>query len=372
MKRSEASERMLADLTGRRHAILAGRGASAIYASLRAIGSPRDDGEVIVPAVICPSVAQAVQYAGYRPVFVDVDPVNFTITAGEVQRRLSPRTAAVIVVHLYGHVAAHIEQICSMCRPRGIFVIEDAAQAIGGAFQGRPLGSFGEVSVFSFDPTKIIAGVGGAVCTDDPGIADSVRATLASLPASLDPTYAHLASASARNLYHALVDALRLQPDLVVADAFQRPQSALRALYLTSFPRGEAAQEMLRTALEGLPLRLSARLAAAEAYDAEWAAQSGMARPSAWRESGVVWRYTVVVDDPAALHQVTFALRARGIHASNLYHNLAPLFGDDFPLPVADHLSSRLLNLWVDSTANAEYIRATGTIVSDVLASRRS
>src|SRR5919201_6073278 len=167
----EAFERELADYLGTRHAIGVGNGTDAITLVLRALGVGAGD-EVVVPSFTFYASAEAIPQTGARPVFCDVGPATFCVTAETVKAALTPRTKAVIVVHLFGNVApvAEIEAL-------GIPVVEDTAQAAGSvAPDGRP-GALGTIGTFSFYPSKNLAafGDGGAIATGDPALADAVR-----------------------------------------------------------------------------------------------------------------------------------------------------------------------------------------------------
>src|SRR3954463_14586451 len=167
----EAFEHELADYLGARHAVGVGNGTDAITLALRALGVGPGD-EVVVPSFTFYASAEAVPLTGARPVFCDVDPDTCCVTAETVRAALTPRTKAVIVVHLFGNVApvAEIEAL-------GVPVVEDAAQAAGSLGpQGRP-GALGTLATFSFFPSKNLGafGDGGAVTTDDPELDARIR-----------------------------------------------------------------------------------------------------------------------------------------------------------------------------------------------------
>jgi dTDP-3-amino-3,4,6-trideoxy-alpha-D-glucose transaminase len=167
----EAFEGELAAYVGARHAIGVANGTDALTLALRALGVGPGD-EVVVPSFTFYASAEAVPPTGARPVFCDVDPETFCVTADTVRAALTPRTKAVMVVHLFGNVApvAEIEAL-------GVPVLEDAAQAAGSrASEGRP-GALGVAATFSFFPSKNLGafGDGGAVVTSDDDVAERVR-----------------------------------------------------------------------------------------------------------------------------------------------------------------------------------------------------
>ncbi len=166
-----AFERELAAYVGAEHAVGVGNGTDALTIALRAMGIGPGD-EVIVPSFTFYASAEAVPPTGARPVFCDIDPETFCVTAETVRAALTPRTKAVVVVHLFGNVAP-VGEIAAL----GVPVLEDAAQALGShGPDGRP-GSLSAAATFSFFPSKNLGafGDGGAITTSDPEIADRAR-----------------------------------------------------------------------------------------------------------------------------------------------------------------------------------------------------
>lgn len=157
------------------HAVGVANGTEAIRLTLTAMGIGPGD-EIIVPANTFIATVSAVVSAGATPVFVDVDPATLLMTADHVSAAVTPRTAAVIPVHLYGQ-PADMRAIGTVAKREGIAVIEDAAQAHGARWEGRKAGSLGDAACFSFYPGKNLGALGdaGAVVTNDPAVADRVR-----------------------------------------------------------------------------------------------------------------------------------------------------------------------------------------------------
>jgi len=166
-----AFEREFAHYCGARHAVGVANGTDALTIALRALDVGPGD-EVIVPSFTFYASAEAIPPTGARPVFCDVDPETFCVTAETVRAALTPRTKAVIAVHLFGNVAP-VADIAAL----GVPVVEDAAQSAGSTTPaGRP-GSLGSLATFSFFPSKNLAcfGDGGAITTQDGELADRVR-----------------------------------------------------------------------------------------------------------------------------------------------------------------------------------------------------
>jgi len=186
----ERFESQWAQYCGSDHAVSVGNGTDALYLALVALGIGAGD-EVVVPTNTFIATAEAVVAAGATPVFVDVDPATLLLTGDSLTTGITPRTAAVIPVHLYGQMV-DMDTIGRIADRSGIAVIEDAAQAHGATWRGRPAGSFGTAACFSFYPGKNLGafGDGGAVVTSDGELADRVR-MLSNHGRSLDSHHHH-------------------------------------------------------------------------------------------------------------------------------------------------------------------------------------
>ena len=171
----KALEAELAQLCGARHAVGVGSGTDALRLALTALGVSRGD-EVLTPAFSFVASATTIAMAGATPVFVDVDPDTLTMDPEAAARALTPRTKAVMPVHLYGHPAA-IDRLATFARTRGLALLEDDAQAIGATWGDRPLGGWGDAACLSFYPTKNLGAGGdaGMVVTTRDDVADRVR-----------------------------------------------------------------------------------------------------------------------------------------------------------------------------------------------------
>ena len=169
-----AFEAEFAAYCGTTHALGVGNGLDAITLALRALGIGPGD-QVIVPAHTFVATWLAVMAVGATPVPCEPAPGTFTISAAMTAPLRTPKTKAVIAVHLYGH-PADPAGLAALCHAHGIALIEDAAQAHGATHQGQPMGSFGQIGCFSFYPTKNLGalGDGGAVTTSDPALAEKL------------------------------------------------------------------------------------------------------------------------------------------------------------------------------------------------------
>jgi perosamine synthetase len=169
-----AFEEEFAAVVGDRHCVAVNSGTSALHMALIAVGVKQGD-EVIVPSFTFAATANSVRLAGATPVFVDIDKHSFCIDPKAVEAAITPRTRAVMPVHLYGH-PADMTAISEIATRHGLWVIEDAAQAHAAQWDGTPVGAFGAAAAFSFYPTKnMTSGEGGMVTTGCDHIARQVR-----------------------------------------------------------------------------------------------------------------------------------------------------------------------------------------------------
>jgi dTDP-3-amino-3,4,6-trideoxy-alpha-D-glucose transaminase len=171
----ERFEEAFAAFCGTEHAAGVSSGTAALEIALRALGVGPGD-EVVVPTYSFIATAEAVSTVGATPVIVDVDAETALMTAETVERALTPRTRCVIPVHLFGR-PVDMDPLLALCRERGIAVVEDACQAHGALYRGRPVGSLGDVGCFSFYPTKNLGGWGdgGAAVTSDAELDGKMR-----------------------------------------------------------------------------------------------------------------------------------------------------------------------------------------------------
>lgn len=168
-------EQVVAQLCNTKHAVGCASGSDALLLALMVLGIEPGD-EVIVPSFTFFATASCVSRLGATVVFADIDPHTYNISPSAVAAAITPRTRAIIPVHLFGQ-AAEMDALCTIADGRDIPVIEDSAQALGGAYHGRPLGSWGQMGCTSFYPTKNLGGLGdgGMLTVSSDVLADRLR-----------------------------------------------------------------------------------------------------------------------------------------------------------------------------------------------------
>lgn len=163
-------EQAVAEKLGRRHAIAVCNGTAALQVAVDALGLGPGD-EVILPSLTIISCVAAIVRAGATPVLVDSDPHTWNMDVDAVAACITPRTRAIMPVHLYG-LPVDLDPLLALAQRHGLAIIEDAAEGLGGSYRGRPCGSFGTLSTLSFYPNKLVTtGEGGMVLTDDDQLA---------------------------------------------------------------------------------------------------------------------------------------------------------------------------------------------------------
>ena len=171
--RTAKFEERFAQLCGVKHAVATSSGTTALHVALLANGIGPGDEVITTPFTFIAS-ANSILFAGARPVFVDIDSDTFTIDPVEVERAITPRTKAILPVHLYGYMC-DMDALQSIANKHGLKIVEDACQAVGATYKGKAAGSFG-TGAFSLYATKnVMSGEGGMITTDDDAVAEACR-----------------------------------------------------------------------------------------------------------------------------------------------------------------------------------------------------
>ncbi|MCA9915459.1 MAG: DegT/DnrJ/EryC1/StrS aminotransferase family protein, partial [Anaerolineae bacterium] len=345
------AESGLLQQTGGQEVLWVGRAATALQVAYEMAKVRRPDvtePEVIVPAMMCATAANTAVLTGMKPRFADVGADSGLITLESVQERFSAKTVAVVAIHLLGHTVA-MDALKQWCDENNLLLIEDPTQALGAKFSdGRYTGSVGDVAVYSFNRTKIIEAGNGVLVVNSAEMTDLLEQVLAEKSLSvlqLSPDETAQLGLSYRNLHHSLVGLLRMRAVSVadVSAGFMRVQPA----FLPMYTRAANPDIDLNTAWETLPQMLAQRLLLAEGY-AERLEGGAWQLLTGFRQSGVCWRFSLLLHDER--NQVTFseAVRRDGFHVSNLYWPVNQFFRPEDSCPGADSFGRRIVNLWVD------------------------
>lgn len=167
-------EQAIAQASGTRCAVATNNGTTALHLVLAAMGIKEGD-EVIVPTLTYIASANAVRYCNATPVFIDCEPACFNLDPARIEDAITPRTRAIMPVHLYGH-PADMDPVLEIARRRDLRVVVDAAEALGALYRGRPVGALGDAATYSFFGNKVITtGEGGMIVTDDEALDRRMR-----------------------------------------------------------------------------------------------------------------------------------------------------------------------------------------------------
>ncbi|MGC2476992.1 MAG: DegT/DnrJ/EryC1/StrS family aminotransferase [Candidatus Sulfotelmatobacter sp.] len=333
-----------------------GRAATALYRAYqiaRKLADNNPHAEVILPSISCATPANTALLAEVTPRFADVDAATGMPTLETIQQRWTPRTCAVVFIHLFGQTA-DLRALSEWCHAKKIVLIEDLAQALGACLpDGSPAGSVGDMSVYSFNPTKILECGGGGLAVRSPKVVELLRELPETdpSPSEIDEDRAKILALSYRNLHHSLVALLRTRAVDEISTAFLNLQPAFRSLYLQQMKNPAALLETWGN----LPKILEHRARSAALYDSALSVGNWQTL-SQWRESGVCWRYSLLVNFPDQLVTFSEAVRRDGFHVSNLYWPVNDFFRPTDLCPEADRFARRIVNLWVDPTVDPEWV----------------
>jgi dTDP-4-amino-4,6-dideoxygalactose transaminase len=358
-------ERQLAKYANREGAVLVGHANTALYLTLRYLRELRGPGDVIVSPIVCPSLVQTIVYAGFNPIFVDVELPLCTIDPIAAANSINRNTCAIIGIHIFGH-SANMPALCALAKQHEVWLIEDAAQSLGGITAEGRHGGWGHASLYSFGGSKIIsAGGGGALLTDDSNLLDYVRKEASRLPVLNFDSDFRLLSLSHRNLTHGIIDALRVERNAAGWQAFTSLLETYRPLFVHAFPDDKRLVRAISDGIEQIDEEVYVRRQRALAYCSGLSHLMPMIQfPSEENCQSVIWRFTTVVADPKKAISTARALRDAGLHASNHYWSVAELLYGNRDMPNADYASPRLLNLWVERTISMADTQRTIDIIA--------
>jgi perosamine synthetase len=307
-----AFESAFAEFCGVKHAIATNNGTTALHLALVALGIQPGD-EVIVPTLTYIASANSVRYCDAVPVLVDSEPQTLNMDPAKVAAAITPKTRAIMPVHLYGH-PVDMDPLLDLARKHDLFIVEDAAEAIGARYKGKRIGGHGNCATFSFFGNKIITtGEGGMVTTDDDELAAKLRLYRGQ---GMDPS---------RRYWFNVVGYNYRMTNIAAAIGLAQMERAEHHLARRS-DLASAYREKLSGLAEFIDLPVTAN----------WATHS-------------YWMYVVVLKDSVkkSRDEVMAALDRENIETRPVFypmHQMPPYF-EERPYPVADHLAARGINL---------------------------
>jgi perosamine synthetase len=315
-------EREFAAYCGVRYGVATHNGTVALHLALVALGLGPGD-EVILPSLTFVATANAVRYTGATPVLVDSEPATWAIDPAAAARAITPRTRAVIPVHLYGH-PADMDPLRALADQHGLTLIEDAAESHGARYKGRRTGSLSDAAIFSFYGNKIITtGEGGMIVTDDAALAERCF-------------FLENQAKQAGNPYW--------HTEIGYNYRMTNVQAAI----------GVAQLERIDELVAG-------RLRHAAHYRRRLAEVPGLTPPpcAEWAEN-VYWMYTVLVEDEYGLDRDTLMARLRelGIETRPVFYPIhtLPMYQQGLHLPVAEEIGRKGINLPSGATLTPQNI----------------
>jgi perosamine synthetase len=328
----ETFEKGFSNYLGVKHAISVSNGTVALHLALSALGVGRGH-EVLVPSLTFIAAANAVTYTGASPVFIDAHPEYWCIDPGAVEKSITDRTKAIILVHLYGH-PCDLDPILEIARLHGLYVIEDCAEAHGAEYRGKLVGSFGDVSCFSFYGNKIVTtGEGGMCLTDSTELGEKMRILK---DHGMNPT---------KRYWHDVVGFNYRMTNL---------QAAIGVAQLGKLERlVNRKREIAKLYSEFLRLKQAEGIV--QSPEMSWARNS-------------YWFYSILVK-PDIRDRLMSDLDQQGIETRPFFyptHTLPP-YRDGLKLPVAEQLSARGLNLPSGPDIENEELQHVASAVRDAL-----
>jgi len=326
-------EKRFSEYIGVRHAIAVSNGTAALHLALTALGIGSRD-EVLVPSLAFVAVANAVTYTGARPVFIDSHPDYWCIDPEGLKKSITPRTKAILLVHLYGH-PCNIDPILETARSNDLYVVEDCAEAHGAEYKGKKVGSFSDVSCFSFYGNKIITtGEGGMCLTNNRGLAEKMTILKD----------------------HGMNPSKRYWHDVIGFN--YRITNLQAALGVAQLQKIDKLVERKREIADIYRKLLKEDNVVVHAPEMSWA-------------KSVYWIYSVLVDRYAR-DKVTKVLDRQGIETRHFFcpiHTMPP-YKRSLRLPVAEEVSARGINLPSGPKITNEEIHTAASSLKKALESR--
>ena len=327
--------------------LVVARGATGIFLILQSLGL--EGYEALVPANLCYAGVYPVVYAGMKPVFCDVDPESGNVTPEGVASLLSDQVRVMIIPHMYGNPVRGLEKIRSLCRDRGVTLVEDCASAMGATAAAYDVGSMGDYCIYSTGYAKTIdLGYGGLIVSREHGL-DRIAEMEVRLPAETERAHQETA------LFSALYRVLRNQGEgtRLAERLYRTMMESSRDMLIHRITEDRKA-EVLRS-LRTLPDVIRKRREAWKEYQERL---SGIrhARMYSFAPGAVPWRANLLIEDPELRRKVIQGCLDRRLPVSDWYPRVTPMFGEERHFPGAQWHEEHILNfpLLTDLTVKHE------------------
>ena len=321
------------------------RGATALYSLFYALKKTTGKHEVIIPSLCCESVAMAALYAGMTPVFADVDRSTLCMTLETASACVTPDTSAVLLVYLFGNAIdySRFEEL----RRRGIVIIEDLAQAVGGSVNGRNLGSNFDFTLLSFSKGKIVEGEGGAILQVNPAYGNVPNSFPEGLPEVIDSASLHYKERSLRDLTHSLIQLARADSGVQFRGLYEGLLPNYQDLIVQDGSIGDP--RWIQEQFENLEQERSLRAEKYEFYRTQLT--NDLFQCIELGPLSIPWRVPILAREPSDMYRLTSLLRQNNILVSNHYFSLDRILYDKSGAH-SSYIDKRVLNLWVDDLAS--------------------
>jgi dTDP-4-amino-4,6-dideoxygalactose transaminase len=318
-----------------------GRGTTAVFVALRGLvlaNGWQSSGEVILPDIICSTVLDAVLLAGFRPVLADVTEDRFELDLIDLQAKITSSTRAIITTHVFGLISD-----TQRLRQFNLPIIEDAVQGFGGATPaGAKVGTLGDISIISFDSTKMIGGRGGVVMTDNPALAEAIEQV------NLTP--------------------VTISDNLPIYRHYLRQLAPLIPSLLCEFNANDQNINQIMKDWQQLEQNVALRN-----EKAAWYSQQLSDLPlklSTLQSTDAVWRYTIATQTRPQANRILRGLQFAGLSGSHLYPALSSIYAPDSSMRSAE-IAPRLVNLWVNDEADKSMMAKSVQVIRRALSTVR-
>jgi dTDP-4-amino-4,6-dideoxygalactose transaminase len=361
-------ERRLAEYVGRKYCICTGSGTAALVVALQSLEFPKKSG-VVIPSIVCPTVAFAVTYSGLEPLFCDVNIHDYQISPKSIYNVLSEKTKVIIPVHLFGQ-SYNVDAIEKIANMHSLVIIEDAAQSFGGQHDGKKHGSLGDLSVVSFGYTKIIdatkgllTGGGGAIFTDDKTRCEKAKAIVSKWDQYNAKLVENFYLKNYNSLFRICGKTYKKSKGLLnFYKAIPRIMRYFKKMFIYRMPL-ESVRRVL-SQLDSIDEKTEIRMRNANLYK-RLLTTNKLIHPRYTRESGVYFRYSPLFE-PDCRQKFINELSKRHVPISTLYSPLRLMYAGKPKLPNSEYVGSHIFNLPVDPSINEESVGWIASQVNDV------